>query len=87
MSDNLTNNENSTLEYPFDRMESATPVSSIGVIEGDTVHIFEGSLQGMEGLIRKIDRHKRMAYLEVEMFGRMVEMRAGLEIIEKITAD
>ncbi|MDY2596825.1 MAG: antiterminator LoaP [Oliverpabstia sp.] len=60
---------------------------SIGVIEGDKVHIFEGPLQGMEGLIRKIDRHKRMAYLEVEMFGRMVEMRAGLEIIEKITAD
>ena len=38
----------------------------------------------MEGLIRKIDRHKRMAYLEVEMFGRKIEMRAGLEIIEKI---
>ena len=60
---------------------------SIGVIEGDKVYIFEGPLQGMEGLIRKIDRHKRMAYLEVEMFGRKVEMRAGLEIIEKITAD
>ena len=60
---------------------------SIGIIEGDRVHIFEGPLQGMEGLIRKIDRHKRMAYLEVEMFGRMVEMRVGLEIIEKITAD
>ena len=57
---------------------------SIGVIEGDKVHIFEGPLQGMEGLIRKIDRHKRMAYLKVEMFGRVVEMKVGVEIVERI---
>ena len=57
---------------------------SIGVIEGDKVHILEGPLQGMEGFIRKIDRHKRMAYLKVEMFGRVVEMKVGVEIVEKI---
>ncbi|MGN0251427.1 MAG: antiterminator LoaP [Oliverpabstia sp.] len=57
---------------------------STGIIEGDKVNVFDGPLQGMEGLIKKINRHKRMAYLEVEMFGRKVEMRAGLEIIEKI---
>ena len=56
---------------------------STGIIEGDAVHIFDGPLQGMEGLIKKIDRHKRIAYLEVEMFDRKVEMRVGLEIIEK----
>ena len=38
----------------------------------------------MEGLIRKIDRHKRMAYLKVEMFGRVVEMKVGVEIVERI---
>ena len=56
---------------------------STGIIEGDLVHIFDGPLQGMEGLIKKIDRHKRMAFLEVDMFGRKVEMRVGLEIVEK----
>lgn len=38
---------------------------------------------GMEGNIRRIDRHKRTAYLEIEMFGRIVEMKVGLEIIRK----
>ena len=66
--------------------------SSSGYVFLITEHLDElvdglKQVSGMEGLIRKIDRHKRMAYLEVEMFGRMVEMRAGLEIIEKITAD
>lgn len=40
-------------------------------------------LIGMEGNIRRIDRHKRTAYLEIEMFGRTVEMKVGLEIIRK----
>lgn len=56
---------------------------STGIIEGDQVHILSGPLMGMEGLIRKIDRHKRTAWLETEMFGRTVEMKVGLEIIEK----
>ena len=37
----------------------------------------------MEGSIRRIDRHKRIAHLEIEMFGRTVEMKVGLEIIKK----
>ena len=57
---------------------------STGIIEGDKVRIFAGPLQGMEGLIKKIDRHKRMAYLEVEMFGRTVEMGVGLEIVSRM---
>ena len=42
-----------------------------------------GPLQGMEGAIRKIDRHKRIAVLSLDMFGRTVDMKVGLEIIEK----
>lgn len=56
---------------------------SEGVIEGDQVRIFSGPLQGKEGLIRKIDRHKRKAYLEVEMFGRVQRIQVGLEILSK----
>lgn len=56
---------------------------SSGIIENDRVQILSGPLKGMEGSIRKIDRHKRMAYLEVEMFGRTVEMKVGLEIVSK----
>lgn len=56
---------------------------SSGIIENDRVQILSGPLMGMEGNIRRIDRHKRIAYMEIEMFGRTVEMKVGLEIIRK----
>lgn len=56
---------------------------STGVIINGTVEITEGPLKGMEGYVRKIDRHKRKAWLEIDMFGRTMEMEVGLEIIEK----
>ncbi|MDD3360188.1 MAG: antiterminator LoaP [Hespellia sp.] len=56
---------------------------SAGIIENDKVIITSGPLQGMEGLIQKIDRHKRKAYLEVSMFGRAQRMEVGLEIVAK----
>lgn len=52
-----------------------------GIIENDRVVVLSGPLKGNEGLIRKIDRHKRKAWLEVEMFGRTVEMQVGLEVV------
>ena len=40
-------------------------------------------LKGLEGKISRIDRHKRLAWLTVELFGRTVELQAGLEIVRK----
>lgn len=57
---------------------------STGFVEQDRVVILEGPLKGMEGYIRKIDRHKREACLKLPMFGRMLDTRVGLEIIEKM---
>lgn len=56
---------------------------STGIIENGAVMIIDGPLSGMEGCIRRIDRHKRKAWLEIDMFGRTVAMEAGLEIIRK----
>lgn len=56
---------------------------SEGVIEMSKVTITSGPLVGMEGLIKKIDRHKRKAWLEVEMFGRLQTVQVGLEIVAK----
>lgn len=56
---------------------------STGVIENGAVVITEGPLTGMEGYVRKVDRHKRKAWMEMDMFGRTMEMEVGLEIIEK----
>ena len=62
--------------------EQVVPLSE-GIIENSVTKIRSGPLKGREGLIRKIDRHKRKAWLEVEMFGRKQEIEVGLEIVAK----
>ena len=56
---------------------------STGFIEGENIHISEGPLQGHEGMITKIDRHKRMAYISLHIFGSDTTAKVGLEIISK----
>ena len=63
--------------------EEQTVEISEGIIENERVVVTSGPLKGNEGLIRKIDRHKRKAWLEIEMFGRIVEMQVGLEVVGK----
>lgn len=53
---------------------------SEGIIEQSRIRILSGPLMGMEGQIRKIDRHKRKAWIEVELFGRIQRVEVGLEI-------
>lgn len=58
---------------------------SHGVLEGSKARILSGPLVGKEGLIKKIDYHKRRAYLEMDMFGRRQNIRLGLEVrMEKL---
>ncbi len=60
------------------------------ILNGET-HVTEGPLRGKESLIRRIDRHKRLARLEMpermlQIFlekGRIREMNVGLEIVAK----
>ena len=54
--------------------------TSIGVMEQDKIRITRGPLMGLEGCIKKIDRHKRTAWLEIEMMGRIVETGWGLKL-------
>lgn len=58
--------------------------SSIGMIEGEKIKILSGPLIGLEGAIRYINRHKRTATIELEMFGRTSKVNIGLEIISKL---
>lgn len=55
---------------------------SIGYKEGQKVIVTDGPLLGMEGMIKYIDRHKRLAVLEMELFDRVIEMRLGLEVVK-----
>ena len=54
---------------------------STGFLEGDQVMIVDGPLMGLETVIRRIDRHKRKAMVEMHMFGRVQEVAVGLEIV------
>lgn len=55
---------------------------SKGYIRGGHTYVTEGPLRGKERLIRKIDRHKRTARLE--MPGSLRNVNVGLEIYEKV---
>ena len=56
---------------------------SKGLIADNQVKILEGPLKELEGAICKIDRHRRKAWLELVMFGRIQRVEVGLEILEK----
>ena len=56
---------------------------SRGVIENDKIIITDGPLMNLEGYITKIDRHKRIAYVDVELLGKITRVQVGLEIISK----
>jgi len=58
--------------------------SSEGIIVGSQVYIKEGPLKGLESIIRKIDRHKRQAIIELEFMGDVRRITVALEIVEKV---
>lgn len=57
---------------------------SIGVLVGEQLVVTEGPLKDYQGKVVHIDRHKRMVTLEVEFFGRTVNLKVGLEVIRKV---
>lgn len=60
-----------------------TAAMSVGVQIGDKIIVKEGVLVGKESVIRKVDRHKRKALIEIEMLGESRLIEIGLEIVEK----
>lgn len=75
----LTENEICLLEHVFEDKDSIS--HSIGNIINSILYINKGPLVGMENRIKKIDRHKRMAFLDLDIFGKM--MKVPLEIVYK----
>ena len=55
---------------------------SRGIIENGRTVVHEGPLRGHVGRIRKIDRHKRIAYLDIGLLDQK-QVRVGLEIAHK----
>lgn len=59
------------------------PLSQIEVNEYDGIKILSGPLQDMEGMVKRINLHKRIAEVEVEFMGRKTVIHLGIEMIEK----
>lgn len=57
---------------------------SRGVLHQGSARITEGPLKGMEKRISRIDRHKRLARVEMRIKPDNHYIQAGLEITEKI---
>lgn len=56
---------------------------SRGFIKGDQIVVTQGPMKGKEGLITRIDRHKRIAEIQLKMFNKEAVAKVGLEIISK----
>jgi transcriptional antiterminator NusG len=67
----------------FTDADNRTIAMSEGIMEGDEIIILSGPLMNRTGWIKKINRRKRLAFLEIEMFGRTIETKVGLNIIKK----
>jgi transcriptional antiterminator NusG len=58
--------------------------SSSGIIVGNRVYINEGPLKGLESIVRRIDRHKRRAIVELNFMGMVKQVNVALEIVQKV---
>lgn len=67
----------------FTNAETHVMEMSEGIIEGDRVVVTRGPLKGREASITRIDRHKRLAWVDMDVFGRSKSIRVGLEIVSK----
>ena len=56
---------------------------SEGYMEGETLHVTSGPLEGLEGSIKKVLRHQELAVLEVSLMGRKIEVTVGLGFVER----
>jgi transcriptional antiterminator NusG len=51
---------------------------------GDKIHITDGPLKGRESIVRKVNRHKRLAWIEIKFMGEARLVSVALEIVDKI---
>ena len=63
--------------------EHILPMSR-GYQVGEEICITDGAFAGYQGRLKVVDRHNRYGVISLEMFGRNVDMRFGLEVVGKV---
>lgn len=60
---------------------------SVGYIVGDKICIEYGPMRGMEGAIKRLDRHNRKATIEIDMFGTKTSAVVALELVARVESN
>lgn len=60
---------------------------SEGFLYGEKVCITQGPLRNHTGAIYKVDRHRRVAYLKVNLFGRQTPVEVGFGAVKRFTEE
>lgn len=58
-------------------------ISRVSVEEGNEIRIISGPLKNMDGMIKKINLHKRRAEVEVDFMNRKTVVYLGIELLER----
>lgn len=58
-------------------------LSQININEGNQIKIISGPLMGIEGMIKKINLHKRVAEVEIPFMKRRTVIYLGIELLER----
>lgn len=58
-------------------------LSQVSVDEGEQIQIVSGPLKGIEGMVKKIHLHRRMAEVEIPFMKRKTVIYLGIELLEK----
>jgi len=56
-------------------------ISKVTVEEGNHIRILEGPLKNLEGKIKKVNLHKRIAAVEMEFMGNKSVVHLGIEMV------
>ena len=59
-------------------------ISKIMIEERNQIRILSGPLKNLEGQIKKVNLHKRIAEVEMEFMGNQTVIHLGIDIMEKI---
>lgn len=59
-------------------------ISQIVIEEGKQIRILSGPLRNLEGQIKKLNLHKRIAEVELEFMGSKSVVYLGIEMVERL---
>lgn len=81
----LSKSESKMVEVLYGKQNDHTlGVNQIQLEQGMKIRVLKGQLFGLEGLIKKINLHKRNVTITFPFGGKAIEATVGIDIVDKI---